>query len=177
MTLNQKEWNKLFAYAKIINGDEDEAKDLVQNFLLFLLENETKYPKDSVNNSWCFKTMKSIFLLEIQRNNRQFRKNFFEDYFHINKNNELTTIDELSEMKEEDLEKQDKLNTISETYDQLPTYDKQLYYLHFVKGMSQRKIASETDIKLIQIHYRVKKIKDKIKDNFNNKQNGKKENS
>lgn len=176
MTLTQKEWNKLYAYAKIIHNDEDEAKDLVQNFLLFLLENEHKYPKDSINNSWCFKTMKNIFLLEIQKNNRKFRKNFFEDYFHFNQQNELTTIDEINEMKDEDLEKQEKLNTISETYDQLKTYDKQLYFLHFVKGMSQRKIAKETDIQLIQIHYRVKKIKDKIKDNFNNKQNGKKNN-
>lgn len=176
MTLTQKEWNKLYAYARIINGDEDEAKDLVQNFLLFLLENEHKYPKDSINNSWCFKTMKNIFLLEIQKNNRQFRKNFFEDYFHFNQQNELTTLDELAEIKEEDLEKQEKLNTISETYDELKTYDKQLYFLHFVKGMSQRRIAKETDIQLIQIHYRVKKIKDKIKDNFNNKQNGKKNN-
>lgn len=177
MTLTQKEWNKLYTYAKIINTDEDEAKDLVQNFLLFLLENEAKYPKDSVNNSWMFKTMKSIFLLEIQRNNRNFRKNFFEDYFHLNENNQLTTIEEITEMKEEDLEKQDKLNTISETYDQLQTYDKQLYFLHFVKGMSQRKIAKETDIKLIQIHYRVKKIKEKIKENFKNKQDGKEKNN
>jgi RNA polymerase sigma factor (sigma-70 family) len=167
MTLTQKEWNKLYIYAKIINPDEDEAKDLVQNFLLFLLENEEKYPKDTVNNSWCFVTMKSIFLLEIQKKNRNFRKNFFEDYFHINKNNELTTIEELAEIKEEDVIKQEKLNTISDTYNQLNTFDKQLYFLHFVKGMSQRKISRETEIKISQIHYRLKKIKNKIKNNYN----------
>ena len=169
MEITQKEWNKLLVYAKIIvGGDEDEAQDLLQNFLLFMVENSSKYP--DVNNGFCFKTMKNAFLLEIQKNNRQFRKNFYIEYF--NKEDELTTPEELEDIINLDKEKQVKLNTIAETYDELQTYDQQLYYLHYIKGMSQRQIAKETTIKLIQIHYRLKKIKEKIIDNFNTKQNG-----
>lgn len=163
--ITQKEWNKLLVYAKIIvGGCENEAKDLLQNFLVFMLEKEDKYP--NVNAGFCFKTMKNIFLLEIQKNNRNFRQNFYIDYFYLNKNNELTTDEELDEIKEIDNDIQDKLNIITTTYDSLNIFDKQLYFLHFIKGMSQRAIAKETDIKLIQIHYRVKKIKDKIKNNY-----------
>jgi DNA-directed RNA polymerase specialized sigma24 family protein len=171
MTINQittKELNKLNLYAKCIVNDEDYAKDLVQNFILKMLE---KGKGDlEINSGYTFKGLRLLFLEEMYIENAQFRKRFAEEYQHFKKiEEEETETKEESEIKKEEQETQTKLNVITNVYDQLNQFDKQLYYVHYVKGISQRQISRETGIKLGVIQYRFKMIKEKIITNFNNK--------
>jgi DNA-directed RNA polymerase specialized sigma24 family protein len=85
---------------------------------------------------------------------------------------EETEIKEESEIREEEIEIQDKLTSITNIYDSLNTFDKQLYFVHYVKGISQRQISRETGIKLGVIQYRFKMIKEKIINDYKIKQNG-----
>lgn len=170
MTINsitQKELNKLTLYAKCIVNDEDYAKDLVQDFLLKMLE---KGKGDvEINSGYTFKGLRLLFLEEMYIENAQFRKRFAQEYQHFKKLEEETEIKDELEFKQEEKETQDKLNSITNIYDHLNQFDKQLYYVHYVKGISQRQISRETGIKLGVIQYRFKMIKEKIITNYNNK--------
>jgi DNA-directed RNA polymerase specialized sigma subunit len=126
-----------------------------------------------INNGYTFKGLRLLFLEECYIENAAFRKRFAEEYKHFKKiEEEETETKEDTEIKKEEVETQNKLNTITNVYDQLNQFDKQLYYVHYVKGISQRQISRETGIKLGVIQYRFKMIKEKIITNFNNKQNG-----
>ena len=170
-TITTKELNKLQLYAKCIVNDEDYAKDLVQDFLLKMLE---KGKGDlEVNSGYTFKGLRLLFLEEMYIENAQFRKRFAEEYHHFKKlEEEETEIKEESEIREEEIEIQDKLTSITNIYDSLNTFDKQLYFVHYVKGISQRQISRETGIKLGVIQYRFKMIKEKIINDYKIKQNG-----
>lgn len=173
MTINsitQKELNKLIVYAKCIVNDEDYAKDLVQDFILKMLE---KGKGDiEINSGYTFKGLRLLFLEEMYIENAQFRKRFAEEYQHFKKlEEEATEIRDELDIQQEEKETQEKLNSITNIYDHLNQFDKQLYYVHYVKGISQRQISRETGIKLGVIQYRFKMIKEKIITNYNNKQN------
>lgn len=171
-TITTKELNKLNLYAKCIVNDEDYAKDLVQDFILKMLEKGKG--DQEINSGYTFKGLRLLFLEECYIENAQFRKRFAEEYQHFKKIEEEseTETKEPSEIKLEEIQTQTKLNTITNVYDQLNQFDKQLYYVHYVKGISQRQISRETGIKLGVIQYRFKMIKEKIITNYNNKQNG-----
>jgi len=170
-TITTKELNKLNLYAKCIVNDEDYAKDLVQDFILKMLE---KGKGDlQINSGYTFKGLRLLFLEECYIENAQFRKRFAEEYQHFKKiEEEESETKEETEIKKEEIEIQHKLTSVTNVYDQLNQFDKQLYYVHYVKGISQRQISRETGIKLGVIQYRFKMIKEKIIINYNNKQNG-----
>jgi DNA-directed RNA polymerase specialized sigma24 family protein len=152
-------------------SDEDYAKDLVQDFILKMLE---KGKGDlEINSGYTFKGLRLLFLEEMYIENAQFRKRFAEEYQHFKKiEEEESETKEETEIKKEEIEIQHKLTSVTNVYDQLNQFDKQLYYVHYVKGISQRQISRETGIKLGVIQYRFKMIKEKIIINYNNKQNG-----
>jgi DNA-directed RNA polymerase specialized sigma24 family protein len=152
-------------------SDEDYEKDLVQSFLLKMRE---KGKGDlEINSGYTFKGLRLLFLEEMYIENAQFRKRFAEEYQHFKKiEEEESETKEETEIKKEEIEIQHKLTSVTNVYDQLNQFDKQLYYVHYVKGISQRQISRETGIKLGVIQYRFKMIKEKIITNYNNKQNG-----
>lgn len=162
-SLTQKQLNKLQLYAQCIVNDEDYAKDLVQDFLLKMLEKGKG--DQEINSGYTFKGLRLLFLEEIYIENAAFRKRFTEEYKHFKKIEEDEEENEEIEIKE--IETQAKLNIITNVYDTLNQFDKQLYYVHYIKGISQRQISRETQIKLGVIQYRFKMIKEKIINNYN----------
>ena len=48
----------------------------------------------------------------------------------------------------------------------LQSYEKKLYYLHFIVGKSQREIARNIGVSIRVVNWRINKIKDKIKINY-----------
>lgn len=160
MTVNQitqKELNKLNLYASVIVKDEDYAKDLVQNFLLKQLE---KGQGDmEINSGYSFKGLKLLFLEDLYIANAEFRKRFAGEYEYFKKMEDETDEEELLEKENQT---QRKLKLLNKVYNTLNSFDKKLYTIHYIKGMSQRQIARETGIKLSVIQYRFKLIKTKI---------------
>jgi len=168
MEMDNKRYKKLLLYAGTIVDDEDDAKDLLQEFLLVMLEKDIEF-----NYVYALTTMKNMFLQKLQKDNRLFRKIFPEEYTHLNQNETITTEEDLEEIKDNDDKLQEKIDTIGQVYDQLNVFDKQLYYLHYVKGLSQREIARQTEINFPTINYRFVGIKQKITDYYKTKQNEK----
>lgn len=169
MTINQltnKELNKLIAYANVIVNNKEYANDLVQDFLLKMLE---KGKGDlEINSGYAFKGLRLLFLEEIYIQNADFRKRFANEYIHFKKIEESESIEiDEQEIEVNDLETQNKLDATSAVYDELNVFDKQLYVVHYLKGVSQRQIARETGIKLGVIQYRFKLIKEKIINKLN----------
>lgn len=90
---------------------------------------------------------------------------------NISNINELENIDDyslesLEDINDDDDKKQLKLNIISETIMTLQSYEKKLYYLHFIVGKSQREIARNIGVSIRVVNWRINKIKDKIKINY-----------
>jgi len=168
MEINNKTYKKLLLYAGTIVDNEDDAKDLLQEFLLLTLEKEMDF-----NYVYALTTMKNMFLQKLQKENRNFRKIFPEEYIHLNQNESVTTEEEMKELQDKDKEFQSKIDSIGQVYNQLNTFDKQLYYLHYVKGLSQRHISRETKIHYQTIYYRFILIKEKITQYHKNKENEK----
>lgn len=64
-----------------------------------------------------------------------------------------------------DLVRQEKLELISKCYDKVfDTFEKQLYYIYFIKGLSERDIASQSGITRYTIRLKIAEIKNKIKE-------------
>lgn len=168
MEMDNKRYKKLLLYAGTIVDDKDDAKDLLQEFLLSMLEKDIEF-----NYVYALTTMKNMFLQKLQKENRNFRKLFPEEYTHLNQNETITTDEDLEEIKENDSKLQDKIDSIGEVYNHLNVFDKQLYFLHYVKGLSQRQIARETQINFPTINYRFVGIKQKIIDYHKTKENEK----
>jgi RNA polymerase sigma factor (sigma-70 family) len=61
---------------------------------------------------------------------------------------------------------QEKLDCITNTILNLNQFERKLYQLHFIYGLSQRKIAREISVSHLTINQRINKIKQKIKDNY-----------
>lgn len=162
MTINsmtQKDWNKLKAYAIAIVNDEDYANDLVQDFLIKMLENGKG--DLNINSGYTFKGLRLLFLEEIYIKNADFRKRFSDEYKHFKQMEEDAEEDETI-ILQKDKQTQLKIDAATQVYDQLNVFDKQLYVVHYIKGISQRQISRETGIKLGTVQYRFKLIKQKI---------------
>jgi len=168
MEMDNKRYKKLLLYAGTIVDDEDDAKDLLQEFLLVMLEKDIEF-----NYVYALTTMKNMFLQKLQKDNRLFRKIFPEEYTHLNQNESITTEEDIEEIKEHDELLQTKIDSVGEVYNHLNVFDKQLYYLHYVKGLSQREIARQSQINFPTINYRFVGIKEKILQHHKNKQNEK----
>lgn len=162
-TLTQKELNKLNIYAITIVQDEEYAKDVVQDFILKMLESGKGDLE--INCSYTYQGLRLLFLEEIYVQNANFRKRFHQEYIHFKS---LEEQDDINEIESTNNNTQKKLDIITKTYDELNTFDRQLYYIHFTKGYSQREIARQTTIKLGVIKYRFKKIKELINKNYEN---------
>lgn len=168
MTINQitqRDWNKLKAYALAIVEDEDYACDLVQDFLIKQLEKDKGDLE--MNSGYTFKGLRLLFLENIYIENADFRKRFADEYRHFKQLEEEEEVDEQQKVAE-DKDKQNKLNTITNVFDDLNSFDQKLFYIHYNKGISQRQISRETGIKLGTIQYRFKLIKQKITNKLNN---------
>lgn len=163
-TLTTKELNKLILYASVIVKNEDYAKDLVQEFILKQLEKGNGDME--INSGYTFKGLKLLFLEDLYIANADFRKRFSGEYEYFKSMEEDVNEEELIE-KENKI--QLKLKSMTEVYNKLNSFDQKLYYIHYIKGISQRKIARETGINLSVIQYRFSLIKKKILKEYNSK--------
>ena len=148
--------------SKIICSDKVIAEEVLQELLLNMIEKNIT--DDRVNDSYIFMSLKNRFLNHIKK-----EKNRKIDYVDSEDTNltelleDTTQPEDLQELIKKNLEDQEKINVITETILQLESYDKKLYQLHMIWGLSQREIAKKIGISHMTINMRINKIKDKIK--------------
>ena len=160
MIITDKDYKRWSNMSKVICNNREVAEEILQELLLNMIENNRTNP-DKLNDSYIFMSLKNRFLNYIRDNaNRKM------DYVNSELLEDTTQPEDLLELIKKNLEDQDKINIITETILELESYDKKLYQLHFIWGLSQREIAKKIGISHMTINMRVNKIKDKIKDRY-----------
>lgn len=162
-----KNYNKWLKFSKIITNNKS-ADDLLQDFVLIILEK--KIPNEKLTDNYVFVSLKNMFLTRIKKKKieieelDQEKENsvLIENYLSVELKEELISDDSIM---------QNKIDVITETVLSLNQFERKLYQLHFIYGLSQRKIAREIGVSHLTINQRINKIKQKIKDNYDRKQN------
>lgn len=150
--LNYKKW---YNFSKIITNNK-ESQDLLHDLIIRFKD----VPDIKATDNYVFISLRNLFLERIRVN--KIDSNVDVSNFEDNSLEDL----ELTQMMIEDIIKQKKLDCISETVLKLNHFEKKLYQLHFIFGISQRKIAREIGVNHLTINLRINKIKEKIKNNY-----------
>lgn len=165
MIVTEKDYKKWSNMSKIICSNKEIAEEVLQELLLNMIEKNIT--DDRVNDSYIFMSLKNRFLNYLKK-----EKNRKIDYVDSEDTNltelleDTTQPEDLQELIKKNLEDQEKINVITETILSLASYDKKLYQLHMIWGLSQREIAKKIGISHMTINMRINKIKDKIKSNY-----------
>jgi RNA polymerase sigma factor (sigma-70 family) len=169
MQINNEKYAKYKKYALIhTSGNDIEADDLVQDTLVQILDklSQNKLKPEQITDNLVFIIIKNRFLNNKSRDKvrNEINNKIDEelvDYYYGDEDLNIPIL------QQQDNIIQNKLNTISDIISKLPSYEQKLFYLHFIKGISQRKISKETGIGIMPIFYRINKIKNLIKNKYN----------
>jgi DNA-directed RNA polymerase specialized sigma24 family protein len=155
MEITQRDYIRFKRLSMVITKQKyEEAEDLLQDVLLKIIEKQI--PQDKLTDEYIFIALKNTWL------NKQRKTNPFQEVEEIYDTID-TTQEDLRVLKREEEIIEGKLKAIDEVYYSLPIFDQQLFFIHFMEGISQRKIARETDIGMTIINTKVNNIKTKIK--------------
>lgn len=150
--IDEKRYNRWLNFANVICNNKEQAKDTLQEFCVNILEKQI--PEERLNDNYVFISLRNTFLTLNKVNSR------YTDPIK----NEQTYEEEDHELIYSDM--QSKHKVIEEVIQSLRPYEKQLYVLHFIYGISQREIARESGIGIGPIFKRIKKIKTKINEKY-----------
>jgi RNA polymerase sigma factor (sigma-70 family) len=151
--INYKKW---YNYAKIITNN-NEADDLLHNLIIIFIEKDLT--EEKLSDNYVFISLRNSFLTRLKKNKIDYN---IEVDLLLDNVLELTK-EEVELIKQKDEDTQNKLDIISKVVGNLNSFEKKLYQLHFVFGLSQRKIAREISVSHLTINQRINKIKSKIK--------------
>jgi RNA polymerase sigma factor (sigma-70 family) len=166
MQITDSQYKKWLNLSKIICSDDQMAQDILQDLLLHLIEKDVD--KEKINDNYIFVSLKNRFLSHINKEKRT------RDEFDSSKYRETDETD-IEELQRADDESKLMLESIKEVLGSLRSYEQKLWTLHHMYDLSQRHIARETGITHVAINKRINNIKEKIKQNYEEKRNGKKE--
>lgn len=147
-----------------MTNDTDEAKDLVQEMYLVVLEGKRTIKdityKDQINRYFIWKLLRSLFIDKYRR--EQSKK-------HIKTTPMVEDIDE-SVLYEYDTCGDDAfssiMNKVNVTTEGWSPYDKQLFNLYYIQGQSLRHISRGANIGLSAIHNGVKNIREELRNSL-----------
>ena len=142
--------------------DMDEAKDLVQEMYLVVLEGKRSIKdityKDQINRYFVWKLLRSLFIDEYRRKNSKKSVVTFE----------LREEDSAIEGVVYDYSEDDSFSSIVDKIKEITSdwkpYDKKLFDLYFMQGLSLRKIAKGAGIGLNSIHNSVKSYREALRE-------------
>jgi RNA polymerase sigma factor (sigma-70 family) len=156
MNITEKNYKKWLNYARIITNNK-ESDDLLHDLFIRLITYNTD--PNIINDNYIFISLKNLFLMRLKK-----------DKIELEEEDTLTSLEaqetELEAILIEDNKKQSKLDCISNTILSLNQFERKLYQLHFIYGLSQRKIAREIGVSHLSINQRINKIKQKIIKNY-----------
>ena len=155
----QADWIRI---AYNMTEDMDEAKDLVQEMYLVVLEGKRSIKdityKDQINRYFVWKLLRSLFIDEYRRKNSKKSVVTFE----------LREEDNAIEGVVYDYSEDDSFSSIVDKIKEITSdwkpYDKKLFDLYFMQGLSLRKIAKGAGIGLNSIHNSVKSYREALRE-------------
>jgi len=153
---DSKDWNRWIRFGKIICADEDLTKDLLQEILIDIYRR-----KDDIKNidNYIFMSLRNKHVNHITKKDYKLTDRG-DAIDHINPNEEYDL--------DIDYEKTKQLSALEIAVSKLDIFDAKLYRIHFIEGKSQRCISRESGISFVMINQRIKKIKEKIKTEYQN---------
>jgi RNA polymerase sigma factor (sigma-70 family) len=161
-----KNYKKWLNYAKIITSNK-EAEDLLHDMIIVFIQKEL--PDEKMSDNYVFISLRNSFLTRTTSKKNNMIDTNLDISFELESNiNRITGELDIEEMIQEDITKQSKIDCITNTILNLNQFERKLYQLHFIHGLSQRKIAREIGVSHLTINQRINKIKQKIKDNYGN---------
>jgi RNA polymerase sigma factor (sigma-70 family) len=154
----QDDWIRI---AYNMTDDMDEAKDLVQEMYLVVLEGKRSIGdityKNQINRYFVWKLLRSLFVDEYRKKNS---KKFIKTCEIIIDKDDMAT-DDYNNIEDESFESiMSKIDSITKDW---KVYDKQLFDLYYMKGFSLRQIAKGAGIGLNSIHNSVKSYREVLK--------------
>ena len=145
---NYKKWLKL---SKIICTHKNiKADDVLHELIIKILEKDVDVEK--LTDSYIFISLRNTFLIEIKNYNKLNNIVYQEQEDNV-----------IEELYENDKELQDKLDKLSIKVMKLNVFERKLYQLHFIHGISQREISRNINVSHLTIWKKIQKIKEKIK--------------
>ena len=162
LELLSKQHDDWIRIAYNMTEDMDEAKDLVQEMYLVVLEGKRSIKdityKDQINRYFVWKLLRSLFIDEYRRKNSKKSVVTFE----------LREEDNAIEGVVYDYSEDDSFSSIVDKIKEITSdwkpYDKKLFYLYFMQGLSLRKIAKGAGIGLNSIHNSVKSYREALRE-------------
>jgi RNA polymerase sigma factor (sigma-70 family) len=152
---DDKDWKRWLRFGKIICSDEDLAKDLLQEILIDI------YNKGDIKNldNYIFMSLRNKHINHITK----------KDYKLTLRGEDIDFGDYIEEYDfAYDYEKTKQISALEMAVKKLDIFDAKLYRIHFIEGKSQRCISRESGISFVMINQRIKKIKEKIKFEYEN---------
>ena len=145
-----------------MTDDMDEAKDLVQEMYLVVLEGRRSIKdityKDQINRYFVWKLLRSLFIDEYRRKNS---KKFIKTC-EIIMDKDDKAVDDYNFIEDDSFEcVMTKIDDITKDW---KVYDRQLFDLYYMQGQSLRQIANGAGIGLNSIHNSVKSYRQILKD-------------
>jgi len=162
LELLSKQHDDWIRIAYNMTEDMAEAKDLVQEMYLVVLEGKRSIKdityKDQVNRYFIWKLLRSLFIDEYRRKNSKKSLVTFEF------KEEDNVIEGIVYDYSEDDSFSSIVDKINEITSEWKPYDKKLFHLYFMQGLSLRKISKGAGIGLNSIHSSVKRIREVLRE-------------
>ena len=151
----QDDWIRI---AYNMTDDMDEAKDLVQEMYLVVLEGKRSIGnityKDQINRYFVWKLLRSLFVDEYRRKNSKKSIKTYE----IIMDKDDKAVDDYNSTEDESFECiMSKIDSFTKDW---KIDDRQLFNMYFRQGQSLRQIANGANIGLNSIHNSIKSYRD-----------------
>ena len=165
MPLNQdleKCYPKLLSLAeKITKGNKVDAKDLVQDLYVIILEYDRDRIKKIVENGHLVFWSARVLMNQYVRTNSAFKTKYYTKL--RTENFEVKNFKYFDEI-DEHLEFENKLQFVKNKMNDLHEYDKLLFEIYFSSGKSIRRLAKDTGISTTSIYTTLKNVKKYLRD-------------
>jgi RNA polymerase sigma factor (sigma-70 family) len=140
--------------------DKTDADDLVQDMyirLYDLVKDESRiFYNDDVNKYFVYKVLRNMYF--------SYLKDGYSNVFPTNEIFDDKYEDGLDEILDENAYFEFLIDSIDDMVKDWSTYDKKLFDLYFIRGLSLRKISKGTNIGLSSIHNSILNYKEKLRD-------------
>lgn len=133
--------NKLFRFALKFLGNEDEAKDVVQEVFIRIWNNREKMVEIQNIEAWCMRITRNLSLDRLRSNNRRETKPIEETY---NIHHEALTPHESTEADE-------NMERINQFISELPDKQREIIHLRDVEGYSYAEICEILELEMSQV--------------------------